>query len=244
MSLCHHPLLYLFLETGDLTAQRHTLEAGIGLQVLAVDDTPGVRHGVVSYDAGTLLVSLNLASRRRTAGGGTDGLVTVFEAPRGPCMITDSDGHHFLLNPTPARIPLVAELRLATADLTSSVAFYRDVLGLSPTFRDASRAEFDAGAVTLVLEHLPEPRRHDRYLLVFHTREIRATCEALAAKGLVFRGRKVGTRGFGSTIHFDDPSGHRFCLYEPSAEALAGDAGRKVRQVLSACDGALPIGLR
>jgi catechol 2,3-dioxygenase-like lactoylglutathione lyase family enzyme len=245
MSLCHHPLVYLFLETADLAAARHTLGTAIGLPVIGVDETPGVRHGVVSYDAGVLIVSLNLASRRRAAGTGTDGLVTVFDVPRGHGAITDQDGHHYLRNEigTGCPVPSVTQLRLATADVESSVAFYRDVLGLTPLRHDDG-VGFVAGAVTLVLEYVPEPRRHDTYLLVFHTRAIEDTRAALSARGLAFLGRKVGTRAFGSTVHFDDPSGHRFCLYEPSAQALATGVGRKVCQVVAGCDGVLPIGLR
>lgn len=251
MSLRHCPLLYVFLETAELAAQRRTFEVDIGLPVIGVDDRPSVRHGVINYDAGDIIVSLNLSSQQRIGRDGTDGLETVFEVPHEESKtITDENGHHYVLNQvaTACRCPAVAELRLATEDLESSSAFYRDVLGVTPLSLDADQASFAAGAVTLVLERLPQSvarrrARRDTYLLVFHTRAIRDTCTALSARGLAFKGRKVGSRDFGSTIHFDDPSGHRFCLYEPSAVALATDTGRKLRQVVAGCDGTLPIGL-
>jgi len=272
MSLRHCPLLYIFLETAYMTSQRHTIEVDIGLPVIDFDDRPGVRHGVVNYDAGSMIVSLNLSSHQRTGRDGSDGLMTVYDVPRGGRgPITDENGHHYVLNQaTTAYRPVVAELRLVTEDLESSYAFYRNILGLTPfdgnqarfaaTVTDQSRpgtvtppdgdqARFTAGAVTLVIERLPaaiasQRARRDTYLLVFYTRDIRETCAALSGRGLAFKGRKVGSRDFGSTIHFDDPAGHRFCLYEPSAKALATETGRKLRQVVAGCEGALPVGLR
>jgi predicted enzyme related to lactoylglutathione lyase len=251
MSLRHCPLLYVFLETAYMISQRHTIEVDIGLPVIDLDDRPGVRHGVVNYDAGSMVVSLNLSSHQRIGRDGSDGLMIVFDVPRdGRGPTTDENGHHYVLKQvTKAYRPSIAELRLVTEDLESSCAFYRDVLDLAPQSFNGGQARFAAGAVTLVLERLPAPvvdqrARRDTYLLVFYTRDIRETCAALSDRGLVFKGRKVGSRDFGSTIHFDDPAGHRFCLYEPSARALATETGRKLRQVVAGCEGALPVGMR
>lgn len=264
MSLRHCPLLYVFLETAYMISQRHTIEVDIGLPVIDLDNRPGVRHGVVNYDAGSMIVSLNLSSHQRIGRDGSDGLTIVFDIPRcgsprdGHGPITDENGHHYVLNQvTTAHRPSIAELRLVTEDLESSCAFYQDALGLAPQLlngdqarlSNGDQARFTAGAVTLVLDRLPAPiagqrARRDTYLLVFYTRDIRETCAALSDRGLVFRGRKVGSRDFGSTIHFDDPAGHRFCLYEPSAQALATETGRKLRQVVAGCEGALPVGMR
>lgn len=254
MSLAHRPLLYVFLETADLAAQRAVLETDVGLRLLGVDDREGVRHGVVTYHAGTVLCSLNLSPRTRFARPGADALLTVFNidrTPASPGPVTDGHGHHYLHRrcATACQVPSVTELRLATEDLAGSAEFYDTVLGLGPSARDADSVRYSVGAITLVLERFPSPlpvdrNRVDTYLLVFHTPSIRDTCAALADRGLEFSGRKVGTREFGDTIRFADPNGHRFCLYEPSAEALATPVGSALRQIVAGCDYLLPRGSR
>jgi hypothetical protein len=44
----------------------------------------------------------------------------------------------------------------------------------------------------------------------------------------------VGFSEIGGTIRFDDPSGHRLCLYVPSRESLTWGSGPKVLELAGA----------
>ncbi|HKS99831.1 MAG TPA: VOC family protein [Rugosimonospora sp.] len=232
MSLLHAPLVYLFLETYALAEQRAFLESVAGLPVIEEETNPSHRHGVVKYDAGSLVVSLNLSPATRFTPSTSDGLATAFA--RGDTWRTDPHGHHYVLAAAPGAAAEVAELRLRVTDLDASVAFYRDVLGLRPL----PGAAFATGTVPIVLRPggtAEDGRRirYDTYLLVFHTDDVDRTRTELTARGLVFTGRAVGSKEIGRTIRFTDPSGHRFCLYEPSEEVLTWPSGPTVRRILS-----------
>jgi predicted enzyme related to lactoylglutathione lyase len=260
MNLRRCPLLYLFLETPALERQRRFLEAELGLPVIELDTRPQQRHGVAKYDAANLVISLNLAPDRRFGPDSSDGLVTVLSVDArwepgaavsraGPGGLrTDPDGHHYAIQPAaPAGAPAtsgagtpaaVVALRLRADDLSRSARFYEDVLGLQPVGRSGDQARFAAGQVELVLEQsglAADGRRSrtDTYLLVFHTDDIAAAAAELAARGVVFLGRRIGAGEVGRTVRFLDPSGHRFCLYEPSAESLNWPSGPTVRDILA-----------
>lgn len=225
------PLLYVFLEAHDLAAQRAFLERRLGLPVIETDDDRRHRHGVVKYDAGSLILSLNLSPASRFDRSGSDGLTIVFAG--GTTLVTDPHGHHFRLGDRP---DTVAELRLRVTDPAASVAFYRTVLGLRQP--DPAALAFATGSAPIVLEPAPLAAdgrrvRYDTYLLVFHTPDIDRSTAELAAAGLTFTGRSVGSKDIGRTIRFTDPSGHRFCLYEPSDQALTYRSGTTLRQILA-----------
>ncbi len=226
VSLRDHPLLYVFLEAHDLAAQRRFLESDAGLPVLETDPDPRHRHGVVKYEAGTVILALNLSPASRFVPAADEGLTMVFAGGTEPR--TDPHGHRYLLG---APGQPVAELRLRVDDLGASVAFYRDVLGLECE-RSAATATVRTAGVPLVLEQGPSGR-HDTCLLVFHTGDIRKLRDELAGRGLRYSGRDVGSKKIGWTIRFTDPSGHRLCLYEPSEAALRWDSGRAVRAILA-----------
>src|SRR6202011_487424 len=98
------PLLYVFLETPTLADQRAFLESVVGLPAIEVDTNPSSRHGLVKYDAGTLLLSLTLSSTRRFGVHASDGLAIVFTGGR--IWRTDTNGHHYYVG---ERRPSVAE---------------------------------------------------------------------------------------------------------------------------------------
>jgi predicted enzyme related to lactoylglutathione lyase len=263
LSLHRSPLLYVFLETRQLTRQRKLLESLIGLPVVEIEPhLPHERHGVVKYDAGNLIMSLNLAGSSRFSRDGSDALVTVLTVDptwhideqlrnstdlataHGRGLSTDMHGHHFLLRSAPAdstshrRWPAVEELRLSVADLSVSVPFYRDVLGLDLLGLDENTAHFDTGTVRLVLERARVAAdgrclRRSTYLLVFYSKDIEETRATLMQRGLVFKSQRVGIGEIGGTIRFEDPSGHRFCLYEPSVESLTWGSGEKVMEIVA-----------
>lgn len=253
------PLLYVFMDVAGADAERELLEGVIGLRVIEVEaHLPHERHGIVKYDAGDVILSLNLSTPGKFRAGASDALVTVLDvAPDGSdaaalrgrgdveatgegIRFTDPWGHHFVLRPGALGAgegPRVAELRLAVDDLAGSVAFYRDRVGLEVLDAGGGTARLGTGSADLVLEQrraAVDGRALDRrtVLLVFHTPGIEEVREALIAdRGLEFDTRRVAYSKIGGTTRFTDPSGHRFCLYEPSEESLGWGSGPKVIEV-------------
>lgn len=129
----------------------------------------------------------------------------------------------------------MAELRLAVADLKASIEFYGGPLGLERADRDGD-VRFRTGSTDLVLD--PRERAVDgreldyrTVLIVFHAADVEATYRGLRERGLVFDNRRVAYSKIGGTTRFTDPSGHRFCLYQPSHESLTWGSGAKVIEV-------------
>jgi predicted enzyme related to lactoylglutathione lyase len=244
--LRHAPLLYVFFDIAGLDAERMLLEDVTGLPVIEIEKhQPHERHGVVKYDAGPLILSLNLSTPGKFHDDFSDGLVTVLDVDpdarvrqRFGTRMTDPWGHHFELRPRAAAFgpPVVAELRLVVDDLDASVAFYGDRLGLVQLERGDGRARFATGSADLVLDVAStavDGRRpdHRTVLIVFHAAGIADVREELLERGVVFDNRRVAYSKIGGTTRFTDPSGHRFCLYEPSAESLGWGSGAKVIEV-------------
>jgi catechol 2,3-dioxygenase-like lactoylglutathione lyase family enzyme len=254
VSLRDAPLLYLFLETSRLARQRELFERLLGLTVIEVEPhLPHHRHGVVKYNAGNIIISLNLTGPSRFRGDESDAITTVYSA--GPAwsverlrgatraatrdgeeLFTDVCGHHVIVTAGGSDVPVVDALRLRVLDLGASVAFYEERLGIELVGRTASSATFATGSVRLVLDRAndaPDGRRPrtSTYLIVFHTPDVRATQEELSRGGVTFRSGKAGYSEIGGTVRFDDPSGHRLCLYEPSAESLTWGSGPKVIEI-------------
>ena len=234
------PLLYVFLDIAALDEERWWLEEELGLPVIEIERRrPHERHGIVKYDAGGMILSLNLSTPGKFHDDRSDGLVLALDVDAGTRerLHTDPWGHHLLLRPRPAGAPSappsVAELRLVVDDLAESVAFYRDRLGLMPIARAGRAARFATGSVPLVLEQRPtaiDGRRtdHRTVLIVFGARDIEELRLELLQRGLVFDNRRVAYSEIGGTVRFTDPSGHRFCLYTPSEECLTWGSGDKV----------------
>jgi predicted enzyme related to lactoylglutathione lyase len=261
VSLRRSPLLYVFFEIRGLRSQRELLETVIGLPLIEVEPhLPHHRHGAVKYDAGGLIVSLNISTPSRFRTDGSDGLVTVFRAEdpeplrarlradhriraheRGD-LFTDLHGHHYVVRrslpgwPAGRHGPLVDELRLTVPDLDRAVAFYRDVLDLELEERTEEQARFATGSVGLALTKgrlAPDGRRarHTTYLVVFNCDDVEESRNALARRGVAFKSAAVGYSEIGGTIRFDDPCGHRLCLYQPSDECLTWESGPKVIEI-------------
>jgi catechol 2,3-dioxygenase-like lactoylglutathione lyase family enzyme len=250
MSLRYCPISYVFLETSDLDIQRDFLESGIGLQVLEVEISTAHRHGVIKYDGGSLILSLNVSPQRRFRESGSDRLTLVLDAPSGwdgvTGVTTDAFGHRYQVRQDRSASThwCVAALRLSAERFDECVWFYREVLGLAQISADDQQAVFDAGAVCLILERNVDVNggqlRQDTYLIVFHAPKIADIHASLAGRGVAFKGRNITAREFGKTVHFDDPAGNSFCLYEPSPVALTSPSGHKIQQISAACDFVLP----
>jgi len=270
MSLRSSKILYVFLEVTDISRQRTFCEDIMGLKVIENQfHPPHERHGIVKYDAGDTILSLNLAGPRRLDPHTSDGIVTVFsttkkrqaeictalsrygykppEQPEG--IFSDGDDHEYWLRPhspvtdiTSMRIePIMQELCLKVEGLQRSLAFYADVLGLPLIEQNWETATFATGNLRLVLQDGSSfghqtPTRHNGYLTVFHTRELHKACEELMKRGLQLRSR-VRFTNIGGTVRFTDPTGHLFCLYEPSPDCLNWDSGSKVQEIMSSGPG-------
>ncbi len=265
MSLWSSKILYLFLDVTEVRLQRDFLEEVLGLEVIENQfHPPHHHHGIIKYDAGDVVLALNIADGRFD-GDRSDGIVTVFAAtPMREAQIyadlqvlgyaapqqagdafADRDHHLYALRQRLSASEYdsedprvyVDELRLTVQDLPTSVTFYKDVLDLVMLDRTASTVTFATENLRLVLleskqliDHLPV--RHEGYLIVFHVDDIQKSYDALSRRGLEFNG-KVGYSDIGGSVRFTDPTGHVFCLYQPSAESLTWDSGKKVEQIIS-----------
>ena len=250
MSLRHSPLLYVFFEVTQLERQRQLFESGFGLPIIEVEPhMPHHRHGVVKYDAGGIILSLNLTDSNRFERDATDALVTVLTMPRGmpnpgedgfvsrrAGELVDAHGHHYecASGTGTGTAAEVSALRLIVDDLAVATRFYREVLDLELRDEGAATSTFAAGGVDLILERRTSTRdrqrRHDTYLIVFHTSDIVATQEQLADRGAPFKRTRPGYSEIGGSSRFEDPAGHHLCLYQPSEESLTWGSGPKVME--------------
>lgn len=208
-------LLYVFLEIVDLDATRHFFEQVIGLPLIEVEPhMPHHRHGVVKYDGGSLILSLNLSKWARFDRDASDALVTVvaidavdleerlarsgFGVSAGRRGIfTERHGHHFEFRRKPSGASTIEELQLTTNDLEASIAFYREVLEIPLLHRSLDAARFATGELDLVLHRgttAADGRRPflKSYLPVFYTPDIVATQRELIARGVFFRHSQPG----------------------------------------------------
>lgn len=271
MSLWNSNVMFLFFEVTDIPRARFFMEDVLGLELIENRfHPPHERHGVAKYDAGNSILALNLAVKtfERHA---PEEIVTVFGAdPRREARIygrlytaglsaprqaggvfVDHDNHRFAVRstsrPSPdTEVPGVAgieELRFGVDDLGESIAFYHEVLGLPVLEEHADRAALAAANLRIVLYRRQNgsPMRRDGLLTVFHAPQIEEMYGALAERGLDFGKLAVRYSEIGGAVRFLDPSGHAFCLYEPSAESLSWESGAKVRQLMTRFDGELTV---
>jgi predicted enzyme related to lactoylglutathione lyase len=165
-----------------------------------------------------------------------------FSAPLQPgAVFRDRDNHEFALYRPPfldrehdPHSVSLDELHLQVSDLAQSMHFYSNQLGLQLLQLKPEKLVFSAGDLKLVLHVKPkvriEPRRG--FLMVFSTPDIRETYSALQKSGLQFRA-PVRFSEIGGSVRFIDPSGHVYCLYEPSVECLGWGSGETLTRIIS-----------
>lgn len=248
------PLMFVFL---DVRAPYHIGAMFDRLGMRLVENQfhpPHEHHGLLKYDTGNTIVSLNLFAERPFLTGESDGLTMCFrtrdhdhlpqalaaygswsDSAIGP-VFTDDDGHHYRFEPGGAgdsrTIDLTA-IRLVVPDLDGAITFYRDAVGFPLIERTPGSARFGTGTADLYLDESDRavdgwPVRHRTYLLVLHAHDVEAAARALAGRGLP---SSAGFSDIGGTARFRDLSGHTFCLYEPSPESLTWGSGRTVRRL-------------
>lgn len=253
-SLADAPLMFVFLDISSLPRHRKLYEDVLGLRVIENQfHPPHEHHGLVKYDAGGTILSINLFAERkfrhmsdgltlvcRTTAEGLPERLEAFGTATDPDF-TDVNGHHYALLQAPPTDPAltteILSLRLAIDDLGTSVPFYRKVLGLRPVSAAANTCRFATGSVNIVLEQRRSavdgrPIRHNACLMVFYTADVLAGERALIERGLSFRS-STRFSDIGGTARFTDPSGHIFCLYQPSAESLTWDSADKVLELMT-----------
>ena len=251
-------LLFVFLEVSSISLQRRLFEGGLGLPMIENQfHPPHHHHGIVKYDADGTVLALNLFAERRFRGNNTDGVTLVWAAadlagqlsrlqPFGTIendTLTDIDGHHhqFFRSTDSDRPCALTAVQLLVADLDESIAFYRGVLGLTLLERTARTVRFATGTQDLVLQRVSNTRqlaatRFNTYLLVLHVPDVIAAEADLTERGLAVR-QHGGFSDIGGTVRFTDPTGHIFCLYQPSAESLTWGSGNTVTAIIDRAAG-------
>lgn len=256
MSLAESSLMFVFQYVSDLARERALLEDELGLRLIENQfHPPHEHHGLTKYDAGGTIISLNLFAGHRFQHDDSDGLTMGYRTNdpdrlraklnrygtwRGP-LFTDSDGHHYRFEagtPTGSLTIDLTEIRLVVTDLAESIPYYRDVLGLALIEQQPATARFTSGTADIVLDERSaaadcRPVRRNAYLVVFHAVDVVRAQKSLENRGLVFS-QGAGFSDIGGTARFIDPSGHTFCLYEPSAESLTWGSGDKVTELAKA----------
>jgi predicted enzyme related to lactoylglutathione lyase len=179
MSLWSAKILYLFLDTTSISRQRTFVETILGLEVIENEyHPPHNRHGVVKYDAGEVILALNVADPDFDQGA-TGALVTVLEAqplreaqiyaelqingyvapPTSGGIFADGDNHKYAVRRAAPAFgwtqeetrPSIVELQLAVDDLGESKAFYGGLLDLIPLEETEQSAAYATGNLRLVL---------------------------------------------------------------------------------------------
>lgn len=246
--LCESQLLYLFLDVSSLPRHRTFFEETLRMPVVENQfQPPHHHHGLVKYDAGDIILSLNLFGPGKFSSQKSDGL-TVICAPvephgssvNGPGVFSDWDGHHYVL-PDPdtaghTSATAIQELRFTVDDIRASIRMYGEVLGLRLVERTSTTARFATGTIDIVLQEstlAPDglPIRRSAYLPVFYAADVVAMHAELQRRGLEFS-QDVGFSDIGGTARFLDNSGNTFCLYQPSAESLEWGSGEKVKELV------------
>jgi len=260
MSLWSSKIVYLFLDTNDITAQRRFFEDGLGLEVIEKDfHPPHHRHGVVKYDAGNTILALNLADSAFEPSA-SDRVVIVlnadpireakiyaelqiggFAAPQQPGSIfCDHNNHNFMVrsasfNEYLDAPPMIDELDFEVNDLGESMQFYSEMLNLELIRKSAESLTFTTVNMKLVLHGRSDrkqvvPRRE--FLTVFSTEDIHETYRSMQQRGVEFRA-PVRFSEIGGTVRFVDPTGHVFCLYEPSLACQTWSSGPKLMEIMA-----------
>ncbi|HET9903504.1 MAG TPA: VOC family protein [Xanthobacteraceae bacterium] len=117
-------------------------------------------------------------------------------------------------------IKRIQNVYYVTDDMTETVAFYRDALGLKLKFQDGARwAQLDAGGANFSLSSLEEAAKGATgATVVFEVTDLDEMATRIAAAG----GEILGTRDMGShgrALTFRDPVGNVAQLFERAAPA-------------------------
>jgi len=115
----------------------------------------------------------------------------------------------------------IGNLILAVNDMSRSLAFYRDALGLPVRFASGEFAFLQAGAVTLCLRHgaAVAAAGHDEVEIVFDVADIHSAYETLKGRGIAFRVEPRAVTGDLWATDFRDPDGHLLSIFGRASAA-------------------------
>ena len=109
-------------------------------------------------------------------------------------------------------------MMLGVDDLTRSLAFYRDQLGLSVKSQIPGFAFLDGGGVMLCLSEplaKSSSQKTGATEVVFQVTNVRAAYEALRNKGVPFFIEPRNVTGSMWAANFTDPDGHKLSIFGP-----------------------------
>jgi len=117
------------------------------------------------------------------------------------------------------RLATIGTIMLGVGHLESSLAFYRDKLGLETRMKLNDVALLDTGGVTLgliVRKPLPPVGGAE---IVFQVGEVRAAYAALRAQGVAFVSEPHQVTPTDWAAHFKDVDGHLLSIFGPEGKA-------------------------
>lgn len=114
----------------------------------------------------------------------------------------------------PLALSHIGQVSITVGEVKRSIAFYRDVLGLTHLFTAGLLAFFDADGTRIMLDALPEAKGQGTSVLYFTVPDIHAACDALVAEGvpltdaphMIFRHPDTGIEEW--MAFFADPDGN------------------------------------
>lgn len=118
----------------------------------------------------------------------------------------------------PFKLTQIGVVMLGVEQLTRSVTFYRDKLGLALKGQNEGFAFFDGGGVTLCLsEALARVNRGvpGAVEVVFSVDNVRGAHKALAGRGIEFTHQPRNVTGPLWAANFNDPDGHQLSVFGP-----------------------------
>ncbi|MNY07312.1 Metallothiol transferase FosB [compost metagenome] len=117
--------------------------------------------------------------------------------------------------------PMVKSIQsvlIFVSDMERSVAFYRDVLGLSVLSSNPAITEFEMGGITFGLQYMPAGARNSGMAVTidFAVDDIQAMIDKLEAKGVAFVAKELD-QPFNKLAKFQDPDGNLLGFIEQTA---------------------------
>jgi len=122
---------------------------------------------------------------------------------------------------TDFKLTQVSVVMLGVQDVTRSLGFYRDKLGLKVQREIPGFAFMDAGKVTLCLSE-PAARVRAQVAgadeIVFSVEDVTAAYQALREKGVQFTHEPRSVAPTTWVANFDDPDGNHLSIYGPQSK--------------------------
>ena len=115
----------------------------------------------------------------------------------------------------------IAAIMLGVRDLAAAIAFYKDKLGLKVIMQESQLALLQCGNVMLglSLRHASAAPLAEAVEVSFGVDNLRATCQSLGERGVVFLSEPRQVTPTDWAVHFRDVDGHLLSLFGPEGKA-------------------------